>query len=92
MKEIKAQEKLMCSYKIRTGLSEFIEILVIYTSSKFTSKVLYIVSSLPRINKKNICVFLCIYSFLPVFHINRPEEGGGKRAHTNKMVEHCAIL
>lgn len=72
----------MPSYKTRTGFSE-LEILFIYTySSKFTSKVLYTVSSLPRINKNNICIFLCIYSFLSVFHINIPEEGVGGNTHT----------
>jgi len=83
VEETKAQERLMCSRKIRTGLSEFIEILFMYTySSKSTSKVLYTVSSLPKNNKKNICIFVCIYSFLPVFHINRPEGVGMENTNT----------
>lgn len=42
--------------KILTGLPEF-EILFVFTClSKFTSKVLYTVSSLPRNNKKNVSI------------------------------------
>lgn len=56
--------------------------------SKFTSKLLYTVHSLPRINKKNICTFLCIYSLLPIFHINRPEEEGEKtHTHTDTQIK-----
>lgn len=58
-------------------------------SSKFTSEVLYSVSSLPRINKKDICIILCIYSFLPVFHINRA--GGGGEGEGGESREHTQI-
>lgn len=74
--------------------SRISEILFIFTcSSKFTSKVLYTVSSLPR-NNKRIHIFLSIYSFLPVFHINRPQEGERGETHTctNKVPEYSAIL
>lgn len=78
----------MCSYKTRTGVSRFTGTqFICMRLSKFTSKLLYTVHSLPRINKKNICTFLCIYSLLPIFHINRPEEEGEKHTHTDTQIK-----
>lgn len=78
----------MCSYKTRTGVSRFTGTqFICMRLSKFTSKLLYTVHSLPRINKKNICTFLCIYSFLPIFHINRPEEEGEKHTHRDTQIK-----
>lgn len=78
----------MCSYKTRTGVSRFTGTqFICMRLSKFTSKLLYTVHSLPRINKKNICTFLCIYSLLPIFHINRPEEEGEKHTHRDTQIK-----